>query len=101
MGGASRQAPRRGESSGDTSCVLLSREVFFYSSRRRHTRSVSAFLLNRSSDLHAYSIVIGGIQGDVLATDNNTVGMGDAGIKSRSEERRVGKECGWRGSLCD
>src|SRR5437763_4520662 len=23
----------------------------------------------------------GGIQGDVLATDNNTVGMGDAGIK--------------------
>src|SRR5690348_17588063 len=27
----------------------------------------------------------GGIQGDVLATDNNTVGMGDAGI--RSEER--------------
>src|SRR5207247_11470224 len=47
----------------------------------------------------------GGIQGDVLATDNNTVGMGDAGIKSaiqgsnvpnpdeaRSEERRVGKE---------
>src|SRR5438552_3771946 len=51
----------------------------------------------------------GGIQGDVLATDNNTVGMGDAGIKSaiqgsnvpnpdeaRSEERRVGKECRWR-----
>src|SRR5690242_21839917 len=42
--------------------------VFFFSSRRRHTRSVSAFLLNRSSDLngrfntsitHAYSIVIG------------------------------------------
>src|SRR5437763_16977133 len=24
----------------------------------------------------------GGIQGDVLATDNNTVGMGDAGIKA-------------------
>src|SRR2546430_5280632 len=24
----------------------------------------------------------GGIQGDVLATDKNTVGMGDAGIKS-------------------
>src|SRR5205823_11498530 len=58
--------------------------TFFFSSRRRHTRSVSAFLLNRSSDLnktrdglirvrniralngrfntsitHAYSIVIG------------------------------------------
>src|SRR5438105_12875187 len=26
-------------------------ETFFFSSRRRHTRSVSAFLLNRSSDL--------------------------------------------------
>src|SRR4051794_41247765 len=25
---------------------------FFFSSRRRHTRSVSAFLLNRSSDLN-------------------------------------------------
>src|SRR5438445_10657381 len=139
--------------------ILIS--FFFFSSRRRHTRSVSAFLLNRSSDLkksftsfshstrnktsdglirvrniralngrfntsitHAYSFVIGskhitlnatgggqkaasgGIQGDVLATDNNTVGMGDAGIKSaiqgsnvpnpdesRSEERRGGKEC--------
>src|SRR5206468_4684388 len=27
------------------------RQGFFFSSRRRHTRSVSAFLLNRSSDL--------------------------------------------------
>src|SRR5438034_2170825 len=65
--------------------------VFFFSSRRRHTRSVSAFLLNRSSDLitHAYSIVIGGIQGDVLATDNNTVGMGDAGIKSAIQGSNV------------
>src|SRR5205814_3787870 len=26
-------------------------DLFFFSSRRRHTRSVSAFLLNRSSDL--------------------------------------------------
>src|SRR5438477_2094077 len=29
----------------------LDEAVFFFSSRRRHTRSVSAFLLNRSSDL--------------------------------------------------
>src|SRR5262249_57778519 len=56
---------------------------FFFSSRRRHTRSVSAFLLNRSSDLS------GGIQGDVLATDNNTVGMGDAGIKSAIQGSNV------------
>src|SRR5438552_7632595 len=27
--------------------------LFFFSSRRRHTRSVSAFLLNRSSDLNS------------------------------------------------
>src|SRR5437879_7077301 len=31
-------------------CVLVF-FFFFFSSRRRHTRSVSAFLLNRSSDL--------------------------------------------------
>src|SRR5258708_17919269 len=30
--------------------------IFFFSSRRRHTRSVSAFLLNRSSDLLAPSV---------------------------------------------
>src|SRR4051812_49595431 len=27
--------------------------IFFFSSRRRHTRSVSAFLVNRSSDLRS------------------------------------------------
>src|SRR5690606_39930651 len=37
--------PRRGR--GRALLALL----FFFSSRRRHTRSVSAFLLNRSSDL--------------------------------------------------
>src|SRR5262245_33810241 len=31
----------------------------------------------------------GGIQGDVLATDNNTVGMGDAGIESAIEGSNV------------
>src|SRR6478752_6963661 len=31
----------------------------------------------------------GGIQGDVLATDNNTVGMGDAGIKSAIQGSHV------------
>src|SRR5580698_9347527 len=29
----------------------------------------------------------GGIQGDVLATDNNTVGMGDGGIKSAISDK--------------
>src|SRR5205823_11276093 len=32
-------------------CSNRSCNFFFFSSRRRHTRSVSAFLLNRSSDL--------------------------------------------------
>src|SRR5438270_7043056 len=71
---------------------------FFFSSRRRHTRSVSAFLLNRSSDLGGamsklfgggQKAASGGIQGDVLATDNNTVGMGDAGIKSAIQGSNV------------
>src|SRR5215472_3869498 len=31
----------------------------------------------------------GGIQGDVLATDNNTVGMGDAGVKSAIQGSNV------------
>src|SRR5438067_13683848 len=31
--------------------------IFFFSSRRRHTRSVSAFLLNRSSDLKKSGMV--------------------------------------------
>src|SRR5260221_489505 len=31
----------------------------------------------------------GGIQGDVLATDNHTVGMGDAGIKSAIQGSNV------------
>src|SRR5436305_3570334 len=46
----------------DVDCVVINvifwkiafmvlRFFFFFSSRRRHTRSVSAFLLNRSSDL--------------------------------------------------
>src|SRR5205823_10978724 len=31
--------------------IMFCQCCFFFSSRRRHTRSVSAFLLNRSSDL--------------------------------------------------
>src|SRR5438270_4188071 len=36
----------------------LDRIFFFFSSRRRHTRSVSAFLLNRSSDLLLRSLIM-------------------------------------------
>src|SRR5439155_16681429 len=41
----------------ERSTELVKRLVyFFFSSRRRHTRSVSAFLLNRSSDLRKLSL---------------------------------------------
>src|SRR4051794_41323879 len=44
--------PTRGSVTGDHSVGNCRRtHSFFFSSRRRHTRSVSAFLLNRSSDL--------------------------------------------------
>src|SRR5438132_8661405 len=39
--------------------VLRLNNLFFFSSRRRHTRSVSAFLLNRSSDLATSYMAVG------------------------------------------
>src|SRR5207248_4482887 len=39
--------------SSNTKFVVLVYDLFFFSSRRRHTRSVSAFLLNRSPISHA------------------------------------------------
>src|SRR5258708_29862019 len=52
---------------------------FFFSSRRRHTISVSAFLLNRSSDLHdgGYYTVKDCVTIDVLRrTPGNNVYVG-------------------------
>src|SRR5439155_10217449 len=45
----------------DVTNLMLSylKNIFFFSSRRRHTRSVSAFLLNRSSDLYESHFVHG------------------------------------------
>src|SRR5438093_2476453 len=40
--------------------------IFFFSSRRRHTRSVSAFLLNRSSDLYFDSLTVNAGNGGFL-----------------------------------
>src|SRR5437870_7091875 len=67
---------------------------FFFSSRRRHTRSVSAFLLNRSSDLEM-RLRLGKVTvADVLAAQpvtTNLLKFMRASIKmigvSRSEER--------------
>src|SRR5260370_20230596 len=41
------------------------------------------------STLFPYTTLFRSIQGDVLATDNNTVGMGDAGIKSAIQGSNV------------
>src|SRR5205823_9063534 len=45
--------------------------LFFFSSRRRHTRSVSAFLLNRSSDLRLGKVTVA----DVLAAQPVTTNL--------------------------
>src|SRR5437764_13506708 len=73
---------------------------FFFSSRRRHTRSVSAFLLNRSSDLCvsknvSVSCVYAQETLTFLLTQKKTCVKNY--VQKRSEERRVGKECrsGW------
>src|SRR5687767_15774914 len=86
---------------------------FFFSSRRRHTRSVSAFLLNRSSDLkdwfryeshfvHGRDSLVDILKERGLLSESDAVQnqnepqLRDENAhndKSRSEERRVGKEC--------
>src|SRR5206468_9242473 len=90
-------------------------KLCFVSSRRRHTRSVSAFLLNRSSDLNSTPCIrkdrISSISRWITASSSwkrfclfvcralssiMVICMLTA-IRLRSEERRVGKECrlGW------
>src|SRR5262249_34407078 len=57
VGAGSGRKNKDAEGAGDRGRVVATgrgvggRYVVFFSSRRRHTRSVSAFLLNRSSDL--------------------------------------------------
>src|SRR5690349_22594835 len=96
---------------------------FFFSSRRRHTRSVSAFLLNRSSDLNALHTKRQNLFQELdavihllmeakhwgLRKSRNATSLNSRFKRSeerfsrnatslnsrfkRSEERRVGKEC--------
>src|SRR5205814_3192731 len=56
-------------SSSGGACSRKDLWTFFFSSRRRHTRSVSAFLLNRSSDLTSILSFISGR----LATKSNQI----------------------------
>src|SRR5438128_9464614 len=80
---------------------------FFFSSRRRHTRSVSAFLLNRSSDLYfatfrhhptrqflTESLVDGERSQSKSFSSCARIGriFSFSASSPRSEERRVGKE---------
>src|SRR5438128_11484799 len=74
---------------------------FFFSSRRRHTISVSAFLLNRSSDLPCCdSLVFSELFHSLAPRPLAARSISDfllTYLATRSEERRVGKECrsGW------
>src|SRR5438270_6122909 len=52
--------------------MLTCSVIFFFSSRRRHTRSVSAFLLNRSSDLQWIKFMKDGVNATPLPTVNTT-----------------------------
>src|SRR5438128_7707983 len=87
---------------------------FFFSSRRRHTRSVSAFLLNRSSDLqtlNSKASTMKSRRGFAIQRLMNAMRQAHAdgwfivfdtltlADDRRSEERRVGKECRYRWSL--
>src|SRR5438094_9380694 len=90
---------------------LFSLFFFFFSSRRRHTRSVSAFLLNRSSDLcehflpkKLFRIRMSRNFGMKMLTMTNLstecliqlTKLGYDATPFRSEERRVGKEGRYR-----
>src|SRR5206468_5449046 len=72
---------------------FLFRVFFFFSSRRRHTRSDRDWSSDVcSSDLE---FVLGDIDEDELAfaEESEYGGVAPLDIPPRSEERRVGKEC--------
>src|SRR5437899_4464087 len=64
--------------------------IFFFSSRRRHTRSVSAFLLNRSSDLGNKTTNLTSKEAKMGKVMRHTLGASlniRHNLSSRSEER--------------
>src|SRR5438046_4849049 len=82
--------------------------LFFFSSRRRHTRLVSDWSSDVcSSDLRRFVPVLGGadpgqdcaVRQEILLIESQSAigGLDDAQLVLRSEERRVGKEGGARG----
>src|SRR4051794_41986023 len=68
---------------------------FFFSSRRRHTRSVSAFLLNRSSDLAMAKAGKGLLEGTLQAGTSavsdkllDLVGLGGKSAADKGKDTR-------------
>src|SRR5690349_24372209 len=71
--------------------------AFFFSSRRRHTRSLRDWSSDVcSSDLHN-AITATSSQTDDCGHGTHVAGIIGAALNNRSEERRVGKECRSRG----
>src|SRR5207245_6341032 len=70
-------------------CVVVLVFLFFFSSRRRHTRSVSAFLLNRSSDLDTRDYLAAAFPElnawERAGADASSAGMVDAGFENQKE----------------
>src|SRR5205807_4137946 len=63
--------------------------VFFFSSRRRHTRSVSAFLLNRSSDLSIKMIGVSNLQ-SFIASMTQKLTLSDISDESKNYLDKAG-----------
>src|SRR5436190_7666001 len=66
-------------------CIIFLFFFFFFSSRRRHTRSVSAFLLNRSSDLYLAAAFPELNAWERAGADASSAGMVDAGFENQKE----------------
>src|SRR5207244_8076123 len=62
---------------------------FFFSSRRRHTRSVSAFLLNRSSDLSIKMIGVSNLQ-SFIASMTQKLTLSDISDESKNYLDKAG-----------
>src|SRR5260370_26126592 len=60
---------------------------FFFSSRRRHTRSVSAFLLNRSSDLTRRQVAIQNRVASNIGISQSTFSVKVLNLFSRSRRK--------------
>src|SRR5207248_5142528 len=88
----STTTPARGGLTRRALTARTTTRFFFFSSRRRHTRSVSAFLLNRSSDL-SQATTNQNVKKRPACSELRWAYCNHKATYFRSEERRVGKEC--------